>query len=147
MVRFVEGTRLSTVVLTFPFSLSLSLSPFLFLLLSPKSMILPLPGTSSRHPPRIRDFSGSSVVLSLALFLEEEPRHHCLQAPVCTYVYNNVTHTPRPRLFLLFRVAARGVPIQATQPAFDNRADVPDRHDKRARCSEIRQIETVYYSS
>lgn len=79
------------------------------------SMILPLPGTSSsRHPRRILDFRHSSpftfsLSRDFSLLLSLYPgRHRCLQAPVCTYIYNNVTHTPRPRLFLLFRVAARG---------------------------------------
>lgn len=77
--------------------------------------------TIARHvvvssSPSNPGFSASSPLSqpSLVIFLSSSPysqgegARHCLQAPVCTYIYNNVTHTPRPRLFLLFRVAARG---------------------------------------
>lgn len=109
-------------------------SPFLF----ENSMILPLPGTSSsRHPRRILDFR-HSLSRDFPLLSSSTPpvtARHCLQAPVCTYVYNNVTHIPRPRLFLLFRVAARGSKAGTARgrPGFDNRADVQDRDDKRGK--------------
>lgn len=80
-------------------------------------------------PPLSRDFP------LLSSSTPPVTARHCLQAPVCTYVYNNVTHTPRPRLFLLFRVAARGSKAGTARgrPGFDNRADVQDRDDKRGK--------------
>lgn len=68
--------------------------------------------SSSPSNPGFSAFPHPSLVIFLSLHPPPPPppvtARHCLQAPVCTYVYNNVTHTPRPRLFLLFRVAARG---------------------------------------
>lgn len=68
--------------------------------------------SSSPSNPGFSAFPHPSLVIFLSLHPPPTPppvtARHCLQAPVCTYVYNNVTHTPRPRLFLLFRVAARG---------------------------------------
>lgn len=53
-----------------------------------------LPSTSFFADPRFLGFS----------------RPTCALKPVCTHlrIYNNVTHTPRVRLFLLFRPVARG---------------------------------------
>lgn len=91
--------------------------------------------SSSPSNPGFSAFPHPSLVIFLSSSTPPVTARHCLQAPVCTYVYNNVTHTPRPRLFLLFRVAARGSKAGTARgrPGFDNRADVQDRDDKRGK--------------
>lgn len=58
-----------------------------------------LPSTSFFADPRFLGFS--------RLTCASKPSRACLHAPAL-YIYNNVTHTPRVRLFLLFRPVARG---------------------------------------
>lgn len=56
----------------------------------------------ARRPSRIQDFRDSPRPSCAS-----KPSCACLHAPA--YTYNNVTHIPRVRLFLLFRPVARGV--------------------------------------
>lgn len=78
-----------------------------------------LPGTS-----RIQDFRDSPRRLSCA----SKPSCACLHAPA--YTYNNVTHIPRVRLFLLFRPVARGACSIARGWFRQPERDMPDRGDK-----------------
>lgn len=59
---------------------------------------LPLPSTLFFADPRFLGFPRSTCA--------SKPSRACLHAPA--YIYNNVTYTPRVRLFLLFRPVARG---------------------------------------
>jgi len=84
-----------------------------------------LPGTSSFADPGFSGFPRPSFSkLSRA----------CLHAPA--YTYNNVTHTPRVRLFLLFRPVARGACSRARGWFRQPKRDVSDRGDKRDESQE-----------
>lgn len=80
-----------------------------------------LPGTSSFADTGFSGFPRPSC--------SSEPSRACLHAPA--YTYNNVTHTPRVRLFLLFRPVARGACSRARGWFRQSKRDVSDCGDKR----------------
>lgn len=97
-------------------------------------MILPLPGTSSRHPHESWIFGDSpGLFLLLQSLLAATPGRRVIvyrHLYVPTYITMSRTH--HALVYFFCSASQPGVP---SRPAFDNRADVPDRHDKRARPS------------